>query len=147
MIFTTIIVTLFSITVAVAQTGINHTNKLKSLKTSGIAPVNGVKMYYEIHGEGKPIVLLHGSYMSIDMNWTEIIPELAKTHQVIAVEMQGHGRTADIPRKPSYTALADDIFELLKYLKISKASLMGYSLGGTVAIQFAISHPDRPPKL
>jgi pimeloyl-ACP methyl ester carboxylesterase len=130
-----------------AQKSIKHTSKFASLKTAGIAPVNGLKMYYEVHGAGAPVVLLHGSYMTIDLNWAELIPELAKKHQVIAIEMQGHGRTSDIARKPSYTNLANDLFELLKYLKIDKASLIGYSMGGTVAMQFAILHPAQLDKL
>ncbi|MGV3507901.1 MAG: alpha/beta fold hydrolase [Sphingobacteriaceae bacterium] len=130
-----------------AQFEVTQTNKMKSLKASGKAAVNGLQMYYEIHGEGKPIVLLHGSYMTIDLNWGSIIPELAKTHKVIAVEMQGHGRTADIDRKPSYKAMAEDVSALLKHLKLNKASVLGYSLGGTVAIQFAISHPEQLDKL
>ena len=71
--------------------------------TSGYAPVNGLKMYYEVHGSGEPVVLLHGAFMTITNNWTGWIGELARTRKVIAVEMQGHGRTADIPR---------DIFDL-----------------------------------
>lgn len=130
-----------------AQNEIPSTSKMKSLQSSGKAAVNGLNLYYEIHGTGKPIVLLHGSYMTIDLNWAAILPELAKTNQVIAIEMQGHGRTADIPRNPTYQNLADDLSALLKQLKIEKASVLGYSLGGTVAIQFAISHPDQLDKL
>ena len=113
----------------------------KTLKSSGYAPVNGLKMYYEIHGEGKPVVLLHGSFMNIDMNWGEMIPELAKTHQVIAVEMQGHGRTTDANRDFAYPQLADDVAGLMKYIKVDSADIIGYSLGGTVAFALAIRHP------
>jgi len=79
--------------------------------TTGYAPVNGLKMYYEIHGSGEPVVLLHGAFMAIsnDFHWTEWIGELAKTRKVIAVEMQGHGRTADIKRDMSYENLSDDV--------------------------------------
>ncbi len=80
--------------------------------------------------------------MTIDLNWSEMIPELAKTRQVIALEMQGHGRTADISRDFSYEALADDVATLLKFLKIDSADVIGYSLGGTVAFSFAIRHPE-----
>ena len=118
-----------------------------TLKSSGYAPVNGMKLYYEIHGEGAPIVLLHGSFMTIQLNWSQLIPELAKTRKVIALEMQGHGRTGDIDRKPSYPALADDVAGLLNYLKIDSADILGYSLGGTVAFQFAIAHPEKVKKL
>src|SRR5687768_14345027 len=88
-------------------------SQVQTLKSSGYAPVNGLKMYYEVHGEGKPMVLLHGSFMTIDLNFNEIIPELSKTHKVIAVEMQGHGRTSDIDRPFSYPSLAKDIGDLL----------------------------------
>ena len=87
---------------------------------TGYAPVNGLKMYYEIHGKGEPVVLLHGSFMTIPGNWPEMIPALAKTRRVIAVEMQGHGRTADINRDFSYDNLADDIAAMLDYLKVAQ---------------------------
>src|SRR5262249_18766590 len=77
--------------------------------TTGYAPVNGVKMYYEVHGSGEPVVLLHGAFMTITNNWTGWIGELSKTRKVIAVEMQAHGRTADIPRDITYENLADDV--------------------------------------
>lgn len=117
-------------------------DKKKSLRSSGYAPVNNLEMYYEIHGTGKPIVLLHGSYMTIDLNFKKLIAELVKKRRVIAVEMQGHGRTADIERPYSYKALADDIGELLKYLKIKSADILGYSFGGIVALQTVISYPE-----
>lgn len=128
-----------------AQTSNGHA--VSTPKTSGYAPVNGLKMYYEVHGSGKPLVLLHGSYMAIDLNYGQLIPELAKTHQVIALEMQGHGRTADIDRPFSYPALASDVAALLKYLKIDSADVLGYSLGGTVAFELAIEHPSLVNKL
>jgi len=109
--------------------------------TSGYAPVNGLKLYYEIHGKGKPVVLLHGAYMN-NTQWGETLTELAKTRQVIAVEMQGHGRTADTDRPFSYENWGDDVAGLLKHLKIEKADVIGYSLGGTIAIAFAIRHPE-----
>ena len=114
---------------------------------TGYAPVNGLKMYYEIHGKGDPVVLLHGAFMTITNNWTEMIAELSKTRQVIAVEMQGHGRTADIKRDFSYENLADDIAALLDYLKIKQADVLGYSMGGGVAMQLAIRHPQRVRKV
>lgn len=112
-----------------------------TLKASGYAPVNGLKMYYEVHGEGKPVVLLHGSYMNIGMNYGALIPQLATTHKVIALELQGHGRTADIDRPFSYDAMADDVAGLLKFLNIEKADILGYSLGATIALDFTIRHP------
>lgn len=114
--------------------------------TTGYAPVNGLNMYYEIHGEGEPVVLLHGAFMTITNNWTGWIDELAKTRKVIAVEMQGHGRTADTSREFSYENLSDDVAGLLDYLKIPRADLMGYSLGGGVAMECAIRHPDKVRK-
>ena len=96
--------------------------------TTGYAPVNGLKMYYEVHGSGDPVVLLHGSFMTISNNWTGWIGELTKTRKVIAVEMQGHGRTADIPRDITYENLADDVAALLDHLKIPRADLIGYSM-------------------
>jgi pimeloyl-ACP methyl ester carboxylesterase len=115
--------------------------------TTGYAPVNGVKMYYEVHGSGEPVVLLHGAFMTITNNWTGWIGELAKTRKVIAVEMQGHGRTADIPRDITYENLADDVAALLAHLKIPRADLIGYSMGGAVAMQCAIRHPDKVRKV
>jgi pimeloyl-ACP methyl ester carboxylesterase len=117
--------------------------------TTGYAPVNGLNMYYEIHGSGEPLVLLHGSYMAIsnNFNWTWWIGEFSKTRGVIAVEMQGHGRTADISRDFSYEYLADDIAALLDYLRIEQADLFGYSMGGGVAMQVAIRHPEKVRKV
>src|SRR5437879_2387632 len=115
--------------------------------TTGYAPVNGVKMYYEVHGSGEPVVLLHGAFMTITNNWTGWIGELSKTRKVIAVEMQGHGRTADVPRDITYENLADDVAALLEQLKIPRADLIGYSMGGAVAMQCAIRHPDKVRKV
>lgn len=115
--------------------------------STGYAPVNGFKMYYEVHGSGDPVVLLHGAFMSITNNWTEWIGELSKTRKVIAVEMQGHGRTADIDRDLSSENLADDVAALLDHLKIPSADLIGYSMGGGVAMQCAIRHPEKVRKV
>jgi len=115
--------------------------------TTGYAPVNGLKMYYEVHGSGEPVVLLHGAFMTITTNWTGWISELSNTRKVIAVEMQGHGRTADIEREFSYETLADDVAALLDYLKIPSADLIGYSMGGGVAMQCAIRHPEKVRKV
>jgi pimeloyl-ACP methyl ester carboxylesterase len=110
--------------------------------TTGYAPVNGLELYYEVHGKGEPIVLLHGSFMTITNNWPDAIARLSKTRKVIVVELQGHGRTADIARDFSYEALADDVAALLGHLKIKRADVLGYSMGGGVALQVAIRHPE-----
>src|SRR5580658_3779958 len=115
--------------------------------TTGYAPVNGVKMYYEVHGSGEPVVLLHGAFMTITNNWDGWIGELAKTRKVIAVEMQGHGRTGDMPRDITAENLADDVAALLDHLKIPRADLIGYSMGGGVAMQCAIRHPKKVRKV
>jgi pimeloyl-ACP methyl ester carboxylesterase len=115
--------------------------------TSGYAPVNGLSMYYETYGEGEPIVLIHGAYMNINNNWTTLIPTLNETHQVIAVELQGHGRTATIDRPITYEAMADDIAALLDYLHVEKADIFGYSMGATVAIEVAVRHPEKVDQL
>ena len=114
---------------------------------SGYADVNGLKMYYEVYGSGKPIVLIHGSFMTIPLNWSKIIPLLAKGRKVIVTEMQGHGRTKDISREFSYEGMADDVSGLLKHLKIESADILGYSMGGGVAFQVAIRHPKQVRRL
>lgn len=113
---------------------------------TGYAPVNGLKLYYEIHGNGEPLVLLHGGLGAGSM-FSDNLPALARVRQVITVDLQGHGRTADIDRELSTELMADDIAALLKYLKIEKADLMGYSMGGGVALQTAIRHPEVVNKL
>jgi pimeloyl-ACP methyl ester carboxylesterase len=115
--------------------------------TTGYAPVNGLKMYYEIHGSGEPVVLLHGAFMAISGDWNDWIGALSKTRKVIAVEMQGHGRTADIKRDITYENLADDVAALLDYLKIPNADIIGYSLGAGAAMQCAIRHPEKVRKV
>jgi pimeloyl-ACP methyl ester carboxylesterase len=114
---------------------------------SGYADVNGLKLYYEVYGKGKPIVLLHGSFMNIPMNWAHAIPMLARSRQVIVAEMQGHGRTRDVPREFSYEAMADDVSGLLGHLKIASADVLGYSMGAGVAFQVAIRYPERVRRL
>jgi pimeloyl-ACP methyl ester carboxylesterase len=110
------------------------------------APVNGLEMYYEVHGTGQPLVVLHGAYMTIDA-MGEVVPELARTRQVIAVELQGHGRTADVDRPLSYEQMADDTAALLRHLGIEQADVFGYSMGGGAALQVAIRHPEVVRKL
>ena len=114
---------------------------------SGYAPVNGIKVYYEVYGQGLPIVLLHGSFYTIDMNWSQLIPELSKHRKVIAIEMQGHGHSPYSDRELSITTLASDIEKVMDYLKIDSADVAGYSMGGSIAYQFAVQSPKRLRKL
>ena len=114
---------------------------------SGYAPVNGLKMYYEIHGYGFPLVLIHGGGSTIESNFGRVIDELAKTHKVIAVEMQAHGRTADIDRPLSFEQDADDIAALIRYLNIEKADIFGFSNGASTTLQCAIRHPELVNKI
>ncbi len=111
------------------------------------ASINGLDMYYEVHGEGEPIVLLHGAYMTIENNWAAMIPTLAKDHQVIAVELQGHGRTTDRDTPMTYENMAADVAGLLDHLKIEKTELFGYSMGGAAAVRFAIDYPERVTRI
>lgn len=110
------------------------------------AEVNGLRLYFEVHGTGAPLALLHGGVAGLAMLGA-ILPALAATRQVIAVELQGHGRTADVDRPLRYETMADDIAALLAHLGIERADVMGYSLGGGVALQTAIRHPDRVRQL
>jgi pimeloyl-ACP methyl ester carboxylesterase len=118
----------------------------ESAPRTGYAPVNGLNMYYEIHGSGPPLVVLHGSFMTIDL-MGELIPALTRSRQVIAVEMQGHGHTADADRALTFEQLADDVAALIRHLGVAQADVYGYSLGGIVALQVAIRHPDIVRKL
>jgi pimeloyl-ACP methyl ester carboxylesterase len=129
-----------------AATSVSYGQHMKPA-SSGYAPVNGIKVYYEVYGEGKPLLLLHGAFYTIDLNWAELIPELSKTRKVIAIEMQGHGHTAYSERKLSITTLAKDAEGVLDYLKIDSADVAGFSMGGSVAYQFAVQSPKRLRKL
>jgi pimeloyl-ACP methyl ester carboxylesterase len=109
--------------------------------------VNGLKMYYEVHGSGRPIILLHGGISTIDKDFSKIIPVLSKDHRVIAIELQGHGHTPDVDRLLNYEFLANDVLALLEQLKIKKADFCGYSLGGGTILQLAIKHPGLVGKM
>jgi pimeloyl-ACP methyl ester carboxylesterase len=115
---------------------------------SAYAPVNGLKLYYEIHGSGPgtPLILVHGSFGTVDM-FAPLLPALSETRPVIAVELQAHGHTADIDRPFSFEAMADDIAAFTSHLGLQRADLLGYSLGGGVALQTAIRHPNVVRKL
>jgi len=110
------------------------------------ASVNGLKMYYEVHGAGPPLVLLHGAFLTVDA-WGKLLPELARSRQVIAPELQGHGRTADVDRPLSFRQMAEDVAALLRETKIEHADVYGYSMGGTVALALASRHPALVRKL
>jgi pimeloyl-ACP methyl ester carboxylesterase len=104
--------------------------------------VNGLKMYYEVRGTGRPVVFLHGAFSNIESDFGKLLPTIAKTRQVIAIEQQGHGRTADIDRPLTYEQMADDVAELLRQLRITNADFVGYSMGGGIATYIAIRHPE-----
>jgi len=115
--------------------------------SSGLAPVNDTKVYYEVYGEGKPIILLHGAFYTIEINWEQLIPEISKTRKVIAIEFQGHGHTPYSDRTLDIVSLAKDVEGVLDYLKIDSANIAGYSMGGSIAYQFAVQSPKRLRKL
>jgi pimeloyl-ACP methyl ester carboxylesterase len=110
---------------------------------TGYADVNGLHLYYETYGSGAPLVLLHGGMLTIDLNFASLIPTLARSHTVIAVEQQGHGRTANIDREITYADLASDVVALLDHLGIDTAAVIGHSMGGGVALELAVNHPER----
>jgi len=111
------------------------------------APANGLQLYYEIHGSGKPLVLLHGGLLTIDLNFGPLLQPLAASRQVIAVELQGHGHTADTGRPMTIQGLAGDVVALLDHLGIAEADMFGFSLGGLVAYAVALGTPARVGKL
>lgn len=113
---------------------------------STYASVNGLNLYYEIHGTGEPLVLLHGGLGATEM-LGEVLLQLAAGRQVIAVDLQAHGRTADIDRPMRFEHMADDIAALIRHLGLARADVMGYSLGGGVALRTAIQHPELVRKL
>jgi pimeloyl-ACP methyl ester carboxylesterase len=108
--------------------------------------VNGMQMYYEVSGEGDPLVVLHGAYMNIPAMGA-IIPKLAETHKVYAIEFQGHGRTEDIDRPITYPNLADDVATFMDAVGIEKADVFGYSMGAAAGLKLAIDHPDKVDQL
>lgn len=108
--------------------------------------VNGMRMYYEVSGRGDPLIVLHGAYMNIP-SMGAIIPRLAKTHRVYALELQGHGRTTDIDRPITYQALADDVAAFMEKVGLKKADVFGYSMGAVAGLQLAIRHPEKVNKL
>ena len=108
--------------------------------------INGMQMYYEVSGSGDPLIVLHGAYMNIP-SMGAIIPKLAQTHRVYAVEMQGHGRTTDIDRPITYQNLADDVAAFMDAVRLTSADIFGYSMGAIAGLQLAIRHPAKVKKL
>jgi pimeloyl-ACP methyl ester carboxylesterase len=118
-------------------------NHMENSKTTGYAPVNGLNMYYEIHGSGTtPLVLIHGGGSTIESSFANILPLFSAHHKVIAVELQAHGRTNDRNAPESFEQDADDLAALLRHLKVDKANILGFSNGGTTTLQIAIRHRD-----
>jgi pimeloyl-ACP methyl ester carboxylesterase len=114
---------------------------------TGYAPVNGLNMYYEIHGSGQPLVLVHGAFSAIGTSFGNLLPPLARTRQVIGLEMQAHGHTADIDRPLSMEQMADDTAAAIRHLGHERADVFGYSMGAGVALRVAIQHPEVVRKL
>lgn len=137
---------IFLITIVMSTASTSDAQTVKPSE-SGYAATNGIKTYYEVYGEGMPLVLLHGAYMTIGLNWSQLIPELSKNRKVIAIELQGHGHTEYSDRPLSLSTLASDVAGVLDHLKIDSADVVGYSFGGKVAYQFAIQNPKRLRKL
>lgn len=114
--------------------------------TRGYAPVNGLQMYYEIHGSGRPLVLLHGGVGAAEM-FNDVLPVLSEARTVVTAELQAHAHTADIDRPLRYELMADDVAALIEHLKLGTSDVMGYSVGGGVALRTAIQRPDLVRKL
>ena len=130
--------------ILIAFAGITASAQVKS----GYAPVNGIRMYYEIHGEGqRPLVLIHGGGSTIESSFHYLLPLLAAHRRVIAVELQAHGRTSDRDSPESFQQDADDVAALLGYLQIGQADFLGFSNGGSTVLQIAIRHPDLVNKI
>jgi pimeloyl-ACP methyl ester carboxylesterase len=120
-----------------------NTKNMEKLQSSGYAPVNGLKMYYEIYGEGTmPLVLIHGGGSTIESSFSKMLPLFSAYGKVIAVELQAHGRTGDRDAPETFEQDADDVAALLAFLKIDKANFLGFSNGGTTTLQIAIRHPE-----
>lgn len=153
--FTTLVLIILSLTACNSKKSVETENENnmkistsdKIAMTSAYSEVNGIKMYYEIYGQGKPLVLIHGGGSTIQTTFGKVIPLFAKNRKVIAVEMQAHGRTSDRNTDLSFEQDADDIATLLKNLNIEKADFFGFSNGGTSTLQIAIRHPEIVDKI
>jgi pimeloyl-ACP methyl ester carboxylesterase len=144
---------LFSLAMTAAAAAVAGAQSRAELRTrgpakTGYAEVNGLHMYYELHGEGgTPLVLIHGGGSTIGTNFGRVLPLLSRSRRVIAVEMQAHGHTRDIDRPFTFEQDADDVAALLDSLHVAKADILGFSNGGTTALQTAIRHPDKVNRL
>ncbi|MBP2472432.1 pimeloyl-ACP methyl ester carboxylesterase [Crossiella equi] len=119
------------------------------MTTSGYAPADGLAVYYEVHGEGRPLVLLHGGALTIDLSFADLLPSLARRYRVIAIELQGHGRTRDrsSDEPMSFSRFAADVVAVLDHLSVDRADVFGFSLGGLVGLYLALEYPDRVNRL
>lgn len=127
--------------------GVPKSQTANAAVRSGYAPVNGLRMYYEVHGAGSPVLLIHGAISTIQTSFGQILPALAKQRRAIAIEQQGHGHTADTDRPLNFDQMADDAAALLRHLKVGRADIVGSSDGGHVAFDLATRHPDLVRKL
>jgi pimeloyl-ACP methyl ester carboxylesterase len=131
-----------------AIAGLALTTLMGGAATAETAEINGLAMYYEVHGEGEPLVLIHGAYMTIDTNWAAVIPAFtAAGYQVIAMDLQAHGKTSDRDTPIRYETMADDVAALMDHLKLESADVFGYSMGAGVGIRLAMQHPDKVERL
>jgi pimeloyl-ACP methyl ester carboxylesterase len=117
------------------------------MSAANYAQVNGINMYYEIHGEGRPLVMIHGGGSTIETSFGKLLPLLAQHYTIIAVELQAHGHTSDRDTPESFAQDADDVAALLQHLSISKAYILGFSNGGSTTMQIAIRHPELVDKI
>lgn len=140
------IVTMVGLTLALPANAQSEGNPMPAPTTSGYAPVNGVEVYYASYGKGSPIVLLHGGLLS-GSSWAPIVDTLAEKHQVVTIDLQGHGHTLPFDRPMTFEAMADDVAGVIEHLKLGKTAVIGYSLGATTALRLAIQHPDLVSKL
>lgn len=124
-----------------------HPNETNQTSRSGYAPVHGLNIYYELHGTGRPLVLLHGALSGIETSFGKVLPSLARTRQIVAIEQQAHGRTADIDRPLRIAQMAEDTVALLRHLGIGSADFFGYSMGAGVALQIGVKQPGVVRKL
>jgi pimeloyl-ACP methyl ester carboxylesterase len=146
--------TLLAITAVAALTSIQPAfaqastegNSMPTPSKSGYAPVNGVEVYYAVYGEGTPIVLLHGGLMS-GSSFAPILESMTESHQVVTIDLQGHGHTLPFDRPITFEAMADDVAGVIEYLKLEKPAVLGYSMGSTTALRLGIQHPDLVSRL